>query len=42
MHDDRGEVCPKAKRGHTETRESPYGLIKWSYTKKRISLIALD
>jgi len=32
-------VCPHIKKGHTETRESPYGLIKGSYTQKKIALI---
>jgi len=39
MHNDNGVVCPNTKRGHTETRESPYGLIRGSYTQKKISLI---
>jgi hypothetical protein len=42
MHHDRGEVCREGEKRHTEIRESPYGLIKWSYTKKKISEIALD
>ena len=40
MHNE--EVCLKGEKRHTEIRESPYGLIKWSYTKKKISEIALD
>jgi hypothetical protein len=35
-------VCLKGEKSHTEIRESPYGLITWSYTKKKISEIALD
>ena len=42
MHNDNKGVCPNTKKGHTETRKSPYGLIKGSYTQKKISGIDLD
>jgi hypothetical protein len=40
MHNE--EVCLKGEKRHTKIRESPYGLITWSYTKKKISEIAFN